>query len=249
MDREQNYAGVGGIMIKVAIVEDDRICAQELEGFLRRYEEEFNEGFQITVFEDGEDIVTNYQAVYDIILMDIEMKFMDGMTAAKKIREQDEAVAIIFITNMAQYAIHGYEVNALDYVLKPLSYFAFSQRLKRVITCLPKKTRNYLVIRVKGGSKRIATDDIYYVESQGHILVVHSKSGTDVTSGTMKEMETKLEQFHFCRCNNGYLVNLAHVDGIQDNCVLTGGGRLPVSRPRKKIFMQTLADYMNEVRI
>lgn len=235
-------------MIKIAIVEDSKGCAQELKGYIRQYEQENDETFQITVFEDGEDIVTNYKAVYDIILMDIEMQFMDGMTAAKKIREMDGEVAIIFITNMPQYAIHGYAVNALDYVLKPISYFAFSQRLARVISCIRKKTRNYLVIRVKGGSKRIATDDIYYVESQGHVLTVYSKSGMDVTSGTMKEMEEKLEQFHFCRCNNGYLVNLEHVDSIQNNSVIIGESSLPISRPRKKIFQQTLAAYINEVR-
>lgn len=235
-------------MVKIAIVEDSKSYAQEMKGFIHRYEQESGENFQITVFEDGEDIVTNYQAVYDIILMDIEMQFMDGMTAAKKIREVDEEVAIIFITNMPQYAIHGYAVNALDYVLKPISYFAFSQRLDRVISCIKKKTRNYLSIRVKGGSKRIAMDDIYYIESQGHVLTVFTKSGTEITSGTMKEMEEKLEKFHFCRCNNGYLVNLEHVDSIQNNCVIIGGSSLTISRPRKKIFQQTLADYNNEVR-
>lgn len=236
-------------MIRIAIVEDDRNCAQELTKYIRRYEQESGTTIQITSFEDGEDIVTNYQAVYDIILMDIEMRFMDGMTASEKIRRLDEEVAIIFITNMAQYAIRGYAVNALDYVLKPVSYFAFSQRLDRAIGRVQRKEKHYLIVRVKGGSKRIATEDIYYIESQGHVLMVHSKDGTDITSGTMKEMEEKLEEFRFCRCNKGYLVNLAHVDSIQNGCVVVGGDSLAISRPRKKIFQETLAAYMNEVML
>lgn len=228
-------------------MEDDSLCRQELTAYIRRYERESGQTIQLTCFEDGEDIVTNYQAIYDIILMDIEMRFMDGMTAAENIRRLDEEVAIIFVTNMAQYAIRGYAVNALDYVLKPVSYFAFSQRLDRAVSRLGKKEKHYLVVRVKGGSRRIATEDIYYIESQGHTLFVHAKDGICETSGTMKEMEEKLEPFHFCRCNKGYLVNLEHVDSIQDGCVTAGGDALAVSRPRRKIFQETLAAYMNEV--
>lgn len=234
-------------MIRIAIVEDNKTCRQELTAYIRKFEQESGEAIQLTCFEDGEDIVTNYQAVYDIILMDIEMRFMDGMTASERIRELDEEVAIIFITNMPQYAIRGYAVNALDYVLKPVSYFAFSQRLDRAVSRLRKKEKHYLVIRLKGGYKRIATEDIYYIESQGHSLIVHAKDGTHETSGTMKEMGEKLEPFHFCQCNKGYLVNLEHVDSIQNGCVMVGGDALAVSRPRKKIFQETLAAYMNEV--
>ena len=84
--------------------------------------------------------------------MDIEMRFMDGMTAAEKIREHDSEVVIIFITNMPQYAIKGYLVDALDYVLKPVSYFAFSQRIDRALVRMKKRDRKYLTIAVKGGN-------------------------------------------------------------------------------------------------
>lgn len=234
-------------MIRIAIVEDDGMCARQLEEYIRRYEQESRENIQITVFGDGEDIVTGYRPVYDIILMDIEMRFMNGMSAAEEIRRMDEEVTIIFITNMAQYAIRGYSVGALDYVLKPVSYFAFSQRLDRAVERLKKKEKRYLIVRVKGGSKRIAVDDIYYIESQGHLLLVHTKGGIEETGGTMTEMEEKLAGMHFCRCNKGYLVNLEHVDGIRDGCVLVGKDLLTISRPRKKIFQETLTAYMSEV--
>lgn len=139
-------------MIHVALVEDDRNYAESLTEHLRHYEADSGEKIKITVFEDGEDIATDYKAEYDIILMDIEMRFMDGMTAAEKIREHDSEVVIIFITNMPQYAIKGYLVDALDYVLKPVSYFAFSQRIDRALVRMKKRDRKYLTIAVKGGN-------------------------------------------------------------------------------------------------
>lgn len=172
---------------------------------------------------------------------------MDGMSAAEAIRQADEEVTIIFITNMAQYAIRGYAVNALDYVLKPVSYFAFSQRFERAVRKMRKKQKHYVVIKVKGGSKKIGTDDIYYIESQGHNLYFHTNEGVEETAGTMKDMEKKLEPLHFCRCNKGYLVNLNHVDGIKEGMVKVGGDMLVISRPRKKVFQETLAAYMREV--
>ena len=104
-------------MIKIAIVEDEAMYAKQLQDFLRQYETENGEVFDITIYSDGDQIVHKYKSQFDIILMDVEMKFMDGMSAAEEIRKIDTEVVIIFITNMAQYAIRGYAVDALDYVL------------------------------------------------------------------------------------------------------------------------------------
>lgn len=116
-------------MIEIAIVEDEENYRNILQEYLQKYEQEYGEQIHLSVYTDGDEITENYSAKYDIIFMDIEMQFMDGMTAARKIREADKGVIIIFITNMAQYAIQGYEVDALDYVLKPIAYFAFSKKL------------------------------------------------------------------------------------------------------------------------
>ena len=120
-------------MIRIALVEDDPAYAEQLLSYLKEYEKESKERISVQTFSDGEDIVTEYRADYDIILMDVEMKFMDGMSAAEKIRKMDTEVVIIFITNMPQYAIQGYKVNALDYILKPISYFSFSESMVRAL--------------------------------------------------------------------------------------------------------------------
>lgn len=230
-------------MLKIAIVEDDKEYAAELQKYLRRYESEYGQAFKITVFSDGDEIVRNYQSDYDIILMDIEMTFMDGMSAAEEIREVDKEVTIIFITNMAQYAIKGYAVNALDYVLKPISYFAFSQTIMRAIERLDRKKKKYITFSVKTGSVRLAIDDISYIESIGHTLIIHTKSRDYEMLGSLKKMEEELKDDYFFRSNRGYLVNMANVESIEENEVVVNGKYLLISRMRKKEFMSALTSY------
>lgn len=235
-------------MIRIAIVEDEEGYASQLEEFLHQYEREKKEGFAVTHFSDGDGIVDGYKAQFDIILMDVQMKFMDGMSAAEEIRKMDSEVIIIFITNMRQYAIRGYAVEALDYVVKPISYFAFSERLNRAIDKIKRRTRKNTLINIRGGMVRMDVADICYVESQGHTLIYHTTSGSYEASGTMKNAEAELLGNNFSRGNKGYLINLAHVDGVQDGCAVVRGEKLMLSRARKAPFMEALADYWSEVK-
>jgi len=234
-------------MIKIAIVEDEHAYAMQLQEYLHQYETENGEAFEISFFSDGDEIVHKYKPIYDIILMDVEMKFMDGMSAAEEIRKVDTEVVIIFITNMPQYAIRGYAVDALDYVLKPVSYFAFSQRLNRAISRMKKRESKTLALNVKGGTVRLDITNITYIESQGHTLIFHTVGAVYEASGTMKEMEKELKEQHFYRGNKGFLINLAHVEGIKDGCAIIRGEMLLLSRARKKDFMETLTRYWGEV--
>ena len=229
-------------MLRIAVVEDDKTYAAQLKEYLVRYGTERNQKISVALFPDGEDIVTDYSAEFDIILMDVEMTFMDGMTAAEKIREKDNEVVIIFITNMPQYAIQGYKVDALDYVLKPISYFAFSQRIDRALTRV-----NYITVAQKGGKKKLNVDKICYVEVRDHDLIYHSTEGDIVTKSSMKEAEDMLGGTKFFRCNRCYLVNLEYVEDFRGNDVTVASDVIQVSRARKKAFMDALNDYMNEV--
>lgn len=234
-------------MIKIAIVEDEAMYANQLQDFLHQYEKENGEHFEITMYGDGDQIVHRYKSQFDIILMDVEMRFLDGMSAAEEIRKIDTEVVIIFITNMAQYAIRGYAVDALDYVLKPVSYFAFSQRLNRAIGRMKKRESKVITINIKGGTVRVDVANIYYIESQGHTLIFHTSSGDYEAAGTMKEVEDRLAEENFFRGNKGYLINLAHVEGIQEGSAVVKGEPLLLSRPRKKDFMEALTKYWGEV--
>ena len=233
-------------MLRIAIVEDEENYISVLKGYLQRYKEESGEQIEVTVYHDGDEIAAFYRAQFDIILMDIEMKFIDGMTAAEEIRKIDSSVFIIFITNAAQYAIRGYEVGALDYILKPVAYFTFVQKLGRAVAKLKKRCEKWVTIPVRGGVVRTALSDIYYIESEGHSLTYHMKEGTEVSSATMKSVESAMENMDFVRINKCYLVNLEHVDGVKDKYAVVHGEKLLISRSRMKPFMQELTRYWGE---
>ena len=234
-------------MIRLIIAEDDPQCYAQLEQFLSDYSRETGQAFRITHYDNGEDLVEHYKPEYDLLLLDVDMPFIDGMTAAGHIRRVDPEVVIVFVTSLAQYAIQGYSVNALDYILKPLSYFSFSQRLTRVLRHIRSKTDSYVTVAVKGGTLKLNVEDIYYIERLGHQLMLHTRDGIQAASTSIQDMEELLEGRGFFRCHKGYLVNLAHVSGIQDGCAVVHGDRLIISRGRRNDFLAALADYVGGV--
>ena len=234
-------------MVRIAMVEDDEIYRKQLLEYIRRYEKESGESFRVSVFTDGAEIAEGYKSNYDIILMDIEMRYMDGMTAAERIRGLDAEVVIIFITNMAQYVMKGYTVDAMDYVLKPVTYYAFSQRIERALQRMKRRNKCYIAINNQSGMIKLDVSQITYIEVQDHDLVYHTCKGEYTVRGSLAEAEQTLGQRNFYRCNKGYLVNLEYVESVHNYDVQVGGTWLQVSRPKKKALMDALNDYINEV--
>ena len=231
----------------IAVVEDSAQDRAVLDSYLEKYQQEKNCYFQITHFSDGDEIALGYKGGYDLILMDIEMTFLDGMSAAEEIRRADPEVLIIFITNSPQYAIKGYAVDALDYVLKPVSYYAFSQRLGRAVERVARRARHFLQINAHGTAHKLDTSAIYWIENCGHDLVFHTAEGELTAPGSMTETEEKLAQDSYFRVNKGCLVNLEHVDRMDGEDAIVHGDRVPLARARRKAFLDALNDYINGV--
>ncbi len=234
-------------MIRIAVVEDDQDMARMIREYVNRYADSAGRKVAITSFSDGDEIASDYKLDFDIILMDIQMQFVDGLTAARYVRERNSEVVIIFITNMAQYAIQGYEVNAFDYILKPINYFSFSEKLHRAIERMGRQDTDFLTVSVERGLTRVDISRIRYIESQGHKIMIHTDARTYHThSITMKALEEKLAAHHFYRCNKGYLVNLEYVEGIEDDCAVIEGEKILISRLKKNMFLETLTDYIGD---
>lgn len=229
--------------MKIAIVEDEQAYAQQLQEYLKQYQEEFDQRLEVSCFDNGISFIHGFKRQFDVILLDVSMPYIDGIETARKIREVDTDVVILFVTNQAQHAIRGYEVDAMDYILKPISYFVFSQRLNRALSRVKRREQACIVINPKGGPRKLKIDHIYYIESQGHNLIVHTAEGEFSVFGNMKALEQRLEQHGFMRCNKGYLVALRHVDNVVDGCVVVQGRQLLISRPRKAAFMEALTNY------
>jgi len=235
-------------MLRIAVVEDEDLYADTILSYIERFKKEQNLEIKVKRFTDGDEITEKYQADYDIILMDIQMQFMNGMAAAEEIRKVDEDVVLMFITNMTQYAIKGYEVNATDYIVKPIEYFPFSTKLQRAISRVKKKENVYITIAEGAGKRKVDLDSLLYVESMGHNLLYHLKGKTKPleSRGVMKELQEALEPHGFFRCGKGFLVNLKHVDGVKSGYALIDGEQIPVGRAIRQDFMDALAEYMGE---
>lgn len=235
-------------MIRLAIAEDEALFRKQLREYLSRYEKESGQELSVSVFSDGSELLSSYRGQYDIVLLDIQMRDLDGMSTAKKIRETDEATLIAFITNTPQYAIEGYSVGALDYVLKPLSYYAFSQCMERLARRIRKHDKTYLAVNHPEGVRKIDADELQYVEVHGHTLIYHTPSGDISAPGAMKDVEEAVKDKPFFRCNKGDLVNLAYVDGIRNGDAVISDRIIQVSRSKKKAFLEALNRHINEVR-
>lgn len=230
--------------VRIAVVEDDKQMRSMLNSYIDRYAAENDELLAVDLFTDGEEIINDYRPVYGIIFLDIQMHHLDGMETAHLIREVDQDVIIIFITNMANYAIKGYAVDALDFVLKPVSYFAFSQQLKKALSRLSRRASHYITVPVENGLAKVETDRILYLESFGHKIVLYTDGEEYSFNDSMKNMEKTLGDHGFYRSNNCYLINLAYVRGVQGNIAVVAGRQLTISRARKKGLMQALSNFI-----
>ena len=225
-------------MVNIAIVEDDQFHSDQLELALQAYSSEYGTPLKVSVFPNAMAFLGKYNAEFDIVFMDIMMPMLNGMDAARLLREKDSNVMVIFVTNMQQYAIQGYEVGAFDFVLKPVRYPEFKLKFTRALNkLLPQKKAASILIKTENGVVRLTPDQILYVEVQQHHCIYHTRGGEYRQYQTMKNAESQLAEYGFARCTNFLLVNLAcitHIDGMN---VCLPDTQLQMSYPRRKAFM------------
>ena len=231
-------------MYRIAIVDDEKIFTDQLEEYMVQYQKENPAEFQVEVFHSSTEFLESFHKEYDLILLDVEMPQMNGMELAEKIRETDELVVLMFITNMAQYAIHGYSVGALDFVTKPLNFYTFAMKLTRALKRVPKKEATWIMLPLPDGVKKLEVRRIYYLEVQNRLLHYYTADGEYVVRGTLQAAEEKLSGQPFEKCNHWYLVNLAHVSEVRKNIAVVGPFELEISRRNKTSFLKALTDYM-----
>ena len=230
--------------MKFAIVDDEKKATDLLEKYVKEYAEKTSVEFQSVVFHNPSDFLETYSGDYDLVFMDVEMPGLNGIETARELRRMDADVVLIFITNMAQYAIHGYEVEAIDYVLKPLSYADFSLKLQKALRYITRNQDAKITITTKDGIVQFLVSDIHYVEVTRHYLVYHTSREAYTARGVMKDVEEQLSEHHFMRCNHGCLVNLKYVQSISGNEINVAGEHLSISRGKKADFLTAFAKYV-----
>lgn len=233
--------------MRIAIIEDEKNAAETLGSYLTQYGNETGIAFSVDLFGDAENFLTAYEPVYDIVFMDIELPSMNGMDAAARLREKDKQAVLIFVTNLVQFAVQGYSVDAMDFIVKPVSYAGFKLKMKKAIGLVTAKSGQTISIQHSGGLKRISTKDIYFIEVIGHKLRFHMAVEVIESWGSLTEFEIMLKPQNFLRCNRCYIVNpfyIASVDKMNIN--MKNGSTLQISHPQKRTFMSELAGWIGK---
>lgn len=228
----------------VAIVDDVPQDAQRLETYLRRYSEENSCEFHCVRFGNAAEFLECRDTIFDLVILDIDMPGMNGVEAARRLRERGDGTVLMFVTNMPQYALAGYEVEAMDYVLKPVPYQDFALKLRKAWRYIQRSRDEQIALRTPDGVTAVAVSEILYVESSLHYLTYHLADRELRVRGSMAQAEELLPSRQFARCNSGYLVNLRHVKAIDKEDVTVGGKRLKISRGKRLEFMERFTRFL-----
>lgn len=231
-------------MLSVALIDDEEVAISKLRECFSFLETKVNERFRIDAYKSADHFFINFNSQYNIVFFDIEMPDMDGMTAARRLRELDKTVVIVFVTNSARYAVQGYEVDALDYILKPVEKDAFVLKMQRVLARVANRQNAKIVIRTEGRMEYLQVSQVKYLEVMGHTIVYHTYYGDYTVYGTLSAEEKKLPEGQFARCNRSCLVNLMYVKQVSGGECMLADESLPVGRTQKKKFIAVLQNYL-----
>ena len=234
-------------MYRVLIVEDMPAEAEVLRRHLSRYGAEHDLRFDVRVITSALAFVDDRPHA-DLIFMDIDLPGMTGMQAAEYLRAYDESTPLIFVTNLAQFAVQGYAVDALDFVVKPVEYHDFALRMNRAVRVMERLEGRTVSIKSEGEVHIVSQTDIVYVDVVKHNVRYHMAGdegrGPLCERGTLRAAEQELNQALFLRINSGCLVNMGQVRRITpSSVVMRTGEELFFSRSQRKHALETLANY------
>lgn len=230
-------------MKNIAVVEDQDAAAEKLQGYIERYAQQSGQQFHINRFCNGEEFLQDYKSIYAVVFLDIQMPRKNGMDAAVELRQHDKNVSIIFITNLVQYALKGYEVDAVSFLVKPVSYYDFSLKFKKALDIYLMNEERSFTVNAPGGLCRISTDKLMYVEIISHRLHYHLIDDVIEMTGVLSNVEQELGSYGFLRCNTCYLVNPKFIVKVKGSTVQVGDRTLQISRPRRAAFMEGLTNW------
>lgn len=218
--------------MSIAICDDDAAQRDYLRKLASLWAEQAGLSAAIRLFESAEAFWFAYQGDknWHLILLDIQMKGMDGVALAQQIRRDNQDVQIVFVTGYTDYLAEGYEVSALHYLLKPVNEAKLFAVLDKAQTRLG-RGEQAIVINFGGESMRVLTETILVVEAFAHSTVLKTTQGPLETKLSITSMETMLERQGFVRCHRSYLVGLRHIRRISKNsALLDDGSEVPLSR-------------------
>lgn len=235
-------------MIHIAICDDEKYMLDEIEKMVSEFFH--NKKMEITIlkFLSGRELLKCKKAI-DILFLDIQMKEIDGMAAAKVLREQNYKGFLIFITILQEAVFQAFEVQAYDYLVKPIEESHFQKTMERLFCSIRSSSEDNLFIQRGNECRIISFDDIIFCEIINRKIYLHLKSKEIVDYyDRMENLEKKLDG-RFYKCHRSYLINLKYLKSYKNGMAyLDGEERIPVSRLRSKEFSGVILQYMRNCK-
>ena len=232
-------------MIRTLIVEDDSSEAQRLTEFVRRYGTAKGEAFQITWLTSAMEMLSD-KSRYDLVLLDIDLPGINGMEAAQLLRVYDETTPIIFVTNLAKYAVKGYEVGATGFIIKPVSWGNLSMNLDRALRAIHQNSGRSVMVPTEDGVRVVPFSQLVFVEVKGHRLTYHLEDESSVEArGSLGQLMDELEGAPVIRVSKSYLANMDKIVLIRPQGMqMVTGDTLPISRTHRREIIDIVTDYL-----
>ena len=217
--------------MKIALVEDEEVHRELLCKYIRQWADDKNIPLSIYEYTSAESFLFAWEEIIvDAIFVDIHMSGMNGMDMVRLLRDKNQQVSVIFTTGNDDYMAEGYEVDAVNYLLKPINQNKLYQSLHKIQS--KRERDNYFIFRTEDGPLKFSLNQINYVEAVGHMSVIGILDGDSVLlKESLGKLKEELQNYDFIKCHRSYLCNLRNVNYIlKDTIVFDDGSKIPVSR-------------------
>lgn len=233
-------------MIRTLIVEDDPTEAQRLTEFVRRYGNARKETFQIVWVKSAMEMLSD-KGHYDLVLLDIDLPGINGMEAAQLMRVYDETTPIIFVTNLARFAVKGYEVGASGFIVKPVSWGNLSMNLDRALRAIHQNVGRSIMVPTEEGTRVVPFRHLVYADVMGHRLSYHLEDGSVLEArGALGQLEEELAGAPIIRISKSCVVNMDKVTLVRPQSLqMVTGETLTISRMKKHEVVDAITDYLS----
>ena len=234
-------------MIHIAICDDEKRMSAHIRAMASDFFRKKNREIYFRTFSSGEELLS-YDGQIDILFLDIQMKGMDGMETARKLRASKFRGFLLFITVLKEMVFQSFEVQAYDYLVKPVEEKQFEKTMERLFASMQNASEDSLLVQKGYEGRIIPKDEIAFCEVIDRKIYLNLVSGEVVDYyERIENLESKLDS-HFFRCHRSYLINLKHLKGYKNGTAyLDNGKEVPVSRLRSREFSGVVLQYMKNI--
>lgn len=236
------------MVLKIGICDDNKIMLRQLEGYLTQLQGEIDKKIMPAYYSSGEEVLSSLPDDTDILVLDIAMGGINGIETAKRLRDKGLHIPIIFVTSMVEYALDGYAVHAFGFIPKPVTYGDFASVIKDALRSIgekPDRKPKTILVNTSDGVCAIDPEEILYVEVYQHETSFVFTGKRVNANLQLSSVEPLLEPHGFFRCHRAYMVSFSKIVFIEkDSLTMKNGDRIPLSKHRRKLFLDAYTRHM-----